>query len=162
MVRPYLQDEKIFLANYSDGLTDLSLNTMIEKCQTSKKVGSFLCVPPSQSFHVVSLAEDGRVQTIKNVRDAGLLINGGFFVFRQEIFDYMEEAEELVIEPFQRLIEKDLLMGYRYNRFWCMDTFKEQQELTDLLNQGVAPWEVWREELNGGRSCVGRRLGHGH
>lgn len=162
MVRPHLEGEEMFLANYSDGLTDLPLNTMIEEFRASKKVGSFVCVPPSQSFHVVSLADDGQVRTIQNVRDAGLLINGGFFALRQEIFDYMDEGKELVIEPFQRLIEKDLLMGYRYKRFWCMDTFKEQQELTDLVNEGVAPWEVWRgEELNCMRSGVGGRLGRG-
>ena len=72
------------------------------------------------------------------------LINGGFFVFRKEIFNYMKAGEELVEEPFQRLIAKDELLGYKYDRWWCMDTFKEHQVLTDLYNLGNAPWEVWK------------------
>jgi NDP-sugar pyrophosphorylase family protein len=57
----------------------------------------------------------------------------------------MKNGEELVLDPFQRLIDVDLLMGYKYERFWSMDTFKEQQELTDMYNQGYAAWEVWKK-----------------
>ena len=58
----------------------------------------------------------------------------------------MKPGEELVMQPFERLIQKDLLLGYKCDRFWAMDTFKEQQELTDLNNQGNAPWEVWKKD----------------
>lgn len=143
-VRPYLEGENMFLANYTDGLTDMPLDMMLAKFEASGKVASFVCAPPSQSFHVVDLRANGAVSKIQYVKDSGLLINGGFFVFRQEIFNYLHAGEELVIEPFQRLIRRDLLMGYKYDRFWCMDTFKEQQELSDLVTQGTAPWEVWR------------------
>jgi len=72
------------------------------------------------------------------------MINGGFFVLRKSIFDYMKPGEELVVEPFQRLIEEHQLIGYQYPDWWCMDTFKEHQVLTDMYNEGKAPWEVWR------------------
>jgi glucose-1-phosphate cytidylyltransferase len=144
-VEPYLKGEELFLANYADGLTDMPLNLMIQQFQISQKLGAFVCTRPSQSFHVVTLKADGLVNSIQYVRDAGILINGGYFVFRKEIFDYIREGEELVLEPFQRLMKKDLLLGYKYDRFWCMDTFKEQQELTDLYNLGCAPWELWRK-----------------
>jgi len=144
IVQPYLQGDDYFLANYSDGLTDMALDQMIQEFMSSNKVAAFVCASPSQSFHVVSLGHEGKVETIQYVRDSGLLVNGGYFVFRKEIFDYLGKGEELVLEPFQRLIEKNLLMGYKVPRFWCMDTFKEQQELTDLSSQGCAPWEVWR------------------
>jgi glucose-1-phosphate cytidylyltransferase len=144
IVQPYLQGDDYFLANYSDGLTDMALDQMIREFMSTNKIAAFVCAPPSQSFHVVSLGHDGKVDKFERVKDAGVLINGGFFIFRKDIFSYMEEGEELVLEPFQRLIEKDLLIGYKVSRFWCMDTFKEQQELTDLVNQGTAPWEVWR------------------
>ena len=78
--------------------------------------------------------------------DPGLLVNSGFFVFRQEIFDYIRDGEDLVTDPFSRLIAENRLMGYRYDHFWCMDTFKEQQELTDLWARGQAPWELWKAE----------------
>ncbi len=144
LVQPYLEGEDMFLANYSDGLTDMPLQDMLHQFSKSGKVGGFVCARPSQSFHVVALGDGNNVTGITSAKEAGIRINGGFFVFRKEIFDYVREGEELVMEPFGRLIEKELLFGYKYDRFWCMDTFKEQQELTDLLNQGAAPWEVWR------------------
>jgi glucose-1-phosphate cytidylyltransferase len=144
-VRKYVEDEEMFLANYSDGLTDLELPKMIETFEQSGKVASFLAVPPSQSFHLVDLEGDaGDVASIRPVGESGILINGGFFALRNEIFDYIEPGEELVVEPFHRLIKERKLLGYRCDRFWCMDTFKEQQILTDLYNSGSAPWEVWK------------------
>jgi glucose-1-phosphate cytidylyltransferase len=148
-VRRHLEGEEMFLANYSDGLTDLDLPTMIETFRTSGKVASFMAVRPSQSFHLVDLDAEGDVASIQSVNESDLLINGGFFVLRQEIFDYMEPGEELVIEPFARLIKERRLLGYRYENFWCMDTFKEQQQLTDLYNSGRAPWEVWKTDALG-------------
>jgi glucose-1-phosphate cytidylyltransferase len=142
--RKYVEDEEQFLANYSDGLTDLHLPTMIEAFEASGKVASFLAVPPSQTFHLVDVEPTGDVTSILPVNESDLLINGGFFVLRQEIFDYIEPGEELVLAPFARLMKQHQLLGYRYDHFWCMDTFKEQQQLTDLYNSGCAPWEVWK------------------
>jgi glucose-1-phosphate cytidylyltransferase len=78
------------------------------------------------------------------VGDVGLLVNAGFFTFRRDIFDYIQAGEDLVGPPFQRLIKKNLVMGYKYDRFWSMDTFKEQQELSDICTRGDAPWELWK------------------
>jgi glucose-1-phosphate cytidylyltransferase len=143
-VEKHLKGEEMFLANYSDGLTDMPLPAMIDKFTGSGKVASFMCAPPSQSFHIVTIEDGDRVSKIQYVRESGIRVNAGYFVFRKEIFDYMEAGEELVIQPFQRLMEKHLLMAYKYDHFWAMDTFKEQQELSDMYNQGNAPWEVWR------------------
>ena len=143
-VRPYLEGESMFLANYSDGVTDLPLASYIEHFTARDKVGSFLAVTPSHSCHVVSV--DGDVaKGIQPITKSGLLINGGFFAFREEIFDYMQEGEELVEEPFQRLIRQEQLIAYKYDGYWaCMDTFKDRQQLDDLFSRGCAPWEVWK------------------
>jgi glucose-1-phosphate cytidylyltransferase len=146
LVRKHLQGEEMFLANYSDGLTDMPLPEMVTTFARSGKVACFMCAPPSQTFHIVTLEDGDRVSRIQYIRDSGLRVNAGYFAFRQEIFDYINPGEDLVIEPFQRLTDKGLLMGYKYDHFWAMDTFKEQQELTDLFNQGRAPWEVWRAD----------------
>jgi glucose-1-phosphate cytidylyltransferase len=143
-VEKYLAGEDVFLANYSDGLTNLPLPQVIDFFKRSGKIASFLCVKPPHSFHVVKLAEGNLISSIQYVRDTDTLINGGFFVFRKEIFDYMEPGEELVVEPFQRLIAQNQLIGYPYADWWCMDTFKEHQVLTDMYNLGNAPWEVWK------------------
>jgi glucose-1-phosphate cytidylyltransferase len=148
-VRKHVQDEEIFLANYADGLTDLHLPDMIDTFKASDKVASFMAVPPSQSFHLVDVEDDGNVTSIKSVTESDLLINGGYFALRREIFDYMYPGDELVQEPFARLMKERKLLGYRYDRFWVMDTFKEQQQLTDLCETGCAPWEVWKSNGNG-------------
>ncbi len=148
-VEEYLEGEEVFLANYSDGLTDLHLPDLIEDFYKHKKVASFLCVKPSQSFHLVSSQENGCVNDIKDIKQAGIRINGGFFVFNKDIFKHMEAGEELVLEPFQRLIQLRQLFAYNYDGFWgCMDTFKEQQQLDDMYTQGKAPWVVWKSLNN--------------
>jgi glucose-1-phosphate cytidylyltransferase len=145
-VRHLVQDEEYFMANYSDGLTDMPLPVMVDKFKRSGKVGAFVCAPPSQTFHVVKLKNGGGVASIQPVHKSGMLINGGFFVFRNDIFKYMKAGEELVGAPFERLMAANQVMGYKYDRFWCMDTFKEQQELSDMCIRGDAPWEVWKQK----------------
>jgi glucose-1-phosphate cytidylyltransferase len=147
-VERYVQHEDVFLANYADGVTDFPLPSMIDHFVQSGKVAAFLCVQPTQSFHVVSLGEEHRVTGIQSLARSGLYINGGYFIFRKEIFQYMQEGEELVEEPFRRLVDKGLLAGYRHDGFWLpMDTFKDKQLLEDMYARGAAPWEVWK---NGG------------
>jgi glucose-1-phosphate cytidylyltransferase len=144
LVEKYIGEDEYFLANYADGLTDMPLNDQISTFKQSGRTGCFMCARPSQTFHVVSLREDSSVESIKLVRDTDLWINAGFFVFRGEIFRYIESGEDLVRQPFDRLIKENQLLAYRYDRYWAMDTFKEQQELTDMLSQGDAPWQVWK------------------
>lgn len=148
-VRRYVEDEEIFLANYADGLTDLHLPHMLDMFRESGKVAAFMAVPPSQSFHLVEVQDDGDVSSIRSVSESDLLINGGYFALRHEIFDYLYPGDELVLEPFARLMKERKLLGYRYDRFWVMDTFKEQQQLSDLYDSGNAPWEVWKTDGNG-------------
>jgi len=146
-VKRYVEDDEMFLANYSDGLTDLDLPTMVDTFRESGKVASFLAARPSQSFHLVDVQPDGEVRSIRPVRESNVIINAGFFCLRREIFDYIRPGDELVNAPFHRLIAERKLLGHRYDRFWCMDTFKEQQELTDLYNSGKAPWELWKQKI---------------
>jgi glucose-1-phosphate cytidylyltransferase len=83
------------------------------------------------------------VEQISPLSQSDIWINGGFFVFRNELFRYINPGEELVREPFQRLIERRALLAHRTKCFWqCMDTFKDKQSLEEL-NMGRAPWKVW-------------------
>ena len=104
-VASHVDGDEMFLANYSDGLSDLPLDRYIEEFRSSDAIGSLLCVRPSQTFHPVHVDPDGVVIDIRAARDADVWINGGFFVFRPEIFDYLHEGEDLVEEPFNRLID---------------------------------------------------------
>lgn len=149
-VEPYVQSEPMFLANYSDGLSDLQLPQLVGQFERSNSIASLLLVQPTASFDIVQTEQDSQVTGICELRRSDIWINGGFFVFRREIFDYMNPGEELVREPFQRLIERKALMAYKYTGFWqCMDTFKDKQRLEEL-NQGAAPWKVWHN----GQACA--------
>jgi glucose-1-phosphate cytidylyltransferase len=143
-VKKYLENEEIFLANYADGLTNLYLPDQIEFFKKSGKTACFLCSKPSQSFHIVRLGEDSIVRELEYIRDSDVIINAGFFIFSRAIFGYIKDGEELVEAPFQRLMKRGELIGYQYDQFWCMDTFKEHQELNDRFNNGDSPWEVWK------------------
>jgi glucose-1-phosphate cytidylyltransferase len=144
-VEKHLAGEEMFLANYSDGLSDLPLDRYIDNFLKHDKIASFLSVKPAQTFHVVSTREDGIVTEIKHVNNSETQINGGFFAFKTEIFNYINEGEELVVEPFQRLIEKEELLAYKYDGFWaCMDTFRDKQMFDDMYSQGKTAWEVWK------------------
>ncbi len=145
-VRPHLAGEESFLANYTDGLTDLPLPRLIRAFQQRQATAMFLAVRPQQSWHTVDIDGDGAVRDIEPISDAGTWINGGFFVLHQRIFDFLEPGEELVHQPFQRLIARQELSALKYEGFWsCMDTYKDKQRLEDMVARGDTPWEVWNE-----------------
>ena len=146
-VRHHLEDDEVFLANYADGLSDAPLPTMIDDLKSSDAVASFLRVRPSQSFHCIDSDDAGRVRAIKPAQACDIWINGGYFVLRREIFDYLRPGEELVGEAFDRLTAADKLICHRHEGYFAaMDTFKEKQELSDLHARGEAPWELWRDD----------------
>jgi len=147
-VRNYLRGEETFLANYADGLTDMHLPSVIERFEAGGKIANFVSVRPNLTFHAVSSGPDGGVREIKPVMETDLRVNGGYFLFRRQIFDYIRPGEELVIEPFERLIAADQLRTYRHDGFTAsMDTFKDKQGLDEMYAKGRAPWEVWRKEV---------------
>jgi glucose-1-phosphate cytidylyltransferase len=145
-VEKYLDGEEIFLANYTDGLTDLHLPTLIENFKNVGCVATFLSFPPNLSYHIVNTGENGVVKEIREITKSNLRINSGYFAFRSEIFKYISNGEELVKEPFQRLIAEKQLIAHEHQGFFlAMDTFKDRQQMEDLLSRGVAPWEVWKK-----------------
>ncbi len=140
-VRQHVEGEEMFLANYSDGLTDVDLDDMIARFKASDKVACFLAVRPPLTYHLADIAPDGRVREFRSSQRSEMWINGGYFIFRKEIFDYMREGEELVLEPFSRLIAENKLMAYKYDGFWrSMDTLRDRQVLEDMVEQGKTPW----------------------
>jgi glucose-1-phosphate cytidylyltransferase len=144
-VEEHLEGEQTFLANYSDDLTDLHLPRLIEYHQQQQSIATFLAVRPRQTIHEVKIAADGRVRQISPIHSADVWVNGGFFVLDRQIFDYLGAGEELVVEPFHRLIEEDRLAALKYDGFWgCMDTYKEKQTLDEMVARGETPWQLWK------------------
>lgn len=144
-VRQHLAGEPVFLANYSDGLSDLPLDRMIADFEARQVVASFAAVRPATSFHAVRLDDTGLVTDIGPLDEQAAAINGGFFILRQSIFDYIREGEELVEQPFARLIAQRQLAAYPYTGFWrAMDTFKDKIAFDRMESHGDCPWMVWR------------------
>jgi glucose-1-phosphate cytidylyltransferase len=143
-VKDHLDGEDVFLANYTDGLCNLDLNCYIDDFYNSGKIGCFLSVKPSFTFHVVSSDDDGTVKSIEPQTQAGIWINGGFFVLRKEIFDYIQEGEELVEQPFARLIAQEQLMTHKHTGFFAsIDTLREKVMFDEMYAQGDTPWMLW-------------------
>jgi glucose-1-phosphate cytidylyltransferase len=144
-VRHLLEGEERFLANYSDGLSDLPLDRYLADVMRRDPIASLLAVRPSASFHAVHSDADGTVTSLQDVSASDYWINAGFFCLRGDIFDHMQEGEELVLEPFSRLIAKKRLFAYNYSGFWAaMDTFKDKIRLDRMEARGDCPWKVWQ------------------
>jgi glucose-1-phosphate cytidylyltransferase len=146
-VKKYLQGEEMFLANYADGLSDLPLNQHIDEFRNSDAIARFIAVKPAQSFHIVESAADGYVTGFGRSTDTDYWVNAGYFVLRQSIFDHIQEGDELVEQPFERLIQKRKLTVDRYSGFWQqMDTLKDKIAYDRLEARGECPWMVWRND----------------
>ena len=153
-VRKYVAGEEMFLANYTDGLSDLPLPEMIEAFRQSDALAAFVRVRPNLSYHFVETDGAGRVTGMHDIARSGIRVNGGFFIFRQGIFDYLREGEDLVDAPFQRLIDDGRLLGWDYDGFWLpMDTAKDRARYDELWQSGKPPWVLWRP--NGHRGAKG-------
>jgi glucose-1-phosphate cytidylyltransferase len=155
-IASHLGDDPYFLATYGDGLTDAPLPDMIDRLRTSGKTALFLSVRPMQNLHVVDADVDGVVSAVEDMQKASVWINGGFFVFRRDVFQYVNPGEDLVVEPFRRLIDHGELLTYRYEGFWePMDTIHDKQRLDELAESGRAPWR--RPGVVGDRSGLSSR-----
>lgn len=149
-VRRFVDGEEMFLANYADVFTDVSLPDMISRFEASDAVVSLLAVPPQSSHHVVDIAEDGFITQVTPVRDLRQWENGGYFVLRGDIFDYLNEGEDLVEDALARLVPGRRVLAYPYKGYWSpADTVKERAKLEEMYHQGHCPWMVWDPERSG-------------
>jgi glucose-1-phosphate cytidylyltransferase len=144
-VRPYLDEDDMFLANYGDVLTDAPMDELISRFAAGNDVAQLLAVKPQDSFHVVEMDDGGRVSGLTPVADLSMRINGGYFVLRKEIFDYLNEGEDLVMDGCVRAAAAGRMRAVPYDGFWApMDTLKERSALETMYKSGVSPWALWR------------------
>jgi glucose-1-phosphate cytidylyltransferase len=149
-VRRFVSDETMFLANYADVFTNAPLPDMIGQFEASSAVVSLLAVPPQSSHHVVDIDDDGLVTQVTPVRNLRQWENGGYFVLRPEIFDYLNEGEDLVEDALVRLVPQQRVLAYPYKGYWSpADTVKERAQLEEMYHRGQCPWMVWDPERSG-------------
>jgi glucose-1-phosphate cytidylyltransferase len=143
-VRAHVENEEVFLANYADTLTDAPLLDMIDNVRRSDAVGSLLAVPPQAAFHLVSVDDDRKVTRIDQVSRMPFWENGGYFVFKPEIFDVLGENEDLVEDALGRLTRAGRVIAHCHTGFWApADTLKERAVLEEMYHRGDRPWMVW-------------------
>ena len=146
-VRHFVDGEPMFMANYADVLTDASLPDMIDQFKASSAVATLLAVPLQSSHHVVEMGDDGLITRLSPMRDLRQWENGGYFVLRPEIFNYLNGGEDLVEDAFMRLVPQERLLAYTYKGYWSpADTVKERTRLEQMYERGYCPWMVWDED----------------
>jgi glucose-1-phosphate cytidylyltransferase len=146
-VRPHIGDDEVFLANYGDVLTDAPMNDIISDFLETDAAGTLLAVKPQDSFHVVQIQDGNKVTGLEAVADMAMRINGGYFVLRQSIFEYLNEDEDLVMNACVRAAADGRMLAVPYDGFWApMDTLKERTALEVLYSGGQSPWALWRKE----------------
>jgi len=150
-VRKFVGDEPMFMANYADVLTNASLPDIISRFEESDAVASLLAVPPQSSHHVVEIGDDGVINQVTPMRDLRQWENGGYFVLRPEIFDYLGDGEDLVEDAImRRLVPQRRVIAYPYKGYWCpADTVKERAMLEDMYHRGDCPWMIWDPDRSG-------------
>lgn len=147
-VRKYLAGEKNFFLTYGDGLSDVDLKTLLAYHEAHGKIMTVSGVHPTGRFGEILSDERGRVVEFhEKPKSGGGRVSGGFFLCRRELFDYLEDRDDLVFEtePMSRLARDGQLMVYEHDGFWQpMDTPREHAALNALYDEGNAPWMPWR------------------
>ena len=137
--------ESTFMATYGDGLGNVPIRELIEFHKRHGKIATVTGVRPPTRFGVLGI-DDGRVTHFEE-KPSGAegWVNGGFFVFEPEVFDYIEgDHEPLERAPMERLTRDGQLMAFQHEGYWQpMDTLRQKQELERLWATGSAPWKVW-------------------
>lgn len=142
-VESSLGGEQRFFATYGDGLSDVNLNALLEFHQSHGKIATLTAVNPISTFGLLDIDENSGVRRFQEKPKLNEWINGGFFVFEREIFDYLNADSTLEKSPFRALAAEGQLMAYRHDGFWkCMDTYKDSIEMNELWAEG-APWRSW-------------------
>jgi glucose-1-phosphate cytidylyltransferase len=145
-VRQHVAGERVFLANYGDIVTDAPLDQLVADFQARTEVAALVAVRPQHTFHLVE-ADGTQVRGLRDAQRADMWINGGYYMFREGIFDVIQPGEELVDAPFDRLIASGQLAAYRHEGFHVsLDTLKDLERLQALSESGRLPWAVWAEE----------------
>ncbi len=140
----HLIDGDKFLANYSDGLSDVDLDRLVEFHDGHGKVATVTGFHPYSKYGVVRADEDGVVYHWQEKPLMNDLTSGGFFVFDKRLFDYLDDDGALEVEPFREIAAQQQMALFEHQGFWqCMDTFKEAQAMNALWASGAAPWRIY-------------------
>jgi len=146
-IRQYVGDDENFLLTYGDGLSNINLDALLRFHKSHGRVLTVTGVrPPGRYGELVSDTDSLATEFNEKPQASGGRISGGFFVCRRELFDYLDDRDDLLFEqePMQALVHDRQLAVYEHDDFWqCMDTHRDWQLLNTLFKQGQTPWTIW-------------------
>jgi glucose-1-phosphate cytidylyltransferase len=146
-IQKYVGDED-FCLTYGDGVCDVNISEAIKFHKSHGKAATLTAVKPAGRFGVLELSDDE--ETVRNFHEKpsgdGNYINGGFFVFSPQVFDYIPNGEEVILEqePLRNMVKANQLLSFKHEDFWyAMDTQRDKIHLENLWSAGKAPWKIW-------------------
>jgi len=145
-IQPYIGDEP-FMLTYGDGLSTVDVAKLVAYHKNHGKLATVTSVQPSGRFGALEFGEDNSISGFREKpRGDGAWINGGFFVLRPDVFDYIDGDHTIFEkEPLEGLARAGQLAAYKHSGFWqAMDTLRDKNHLEDLWKSGMAPWKVWK------------------
>jgi glucose-1-phosphate cytidylyltransferase len=145
-VREYLGDQT-FMVTYGDGVADIDVPRLLDFHRDSGKFATVTAVRPPSRFGGMAIENGMVTDFIEKPQIGEGWINGGFFVFEPQLFDYLKGDETLLErEPLENLARDGQLAAYRHDRFWqCMDTLRDVHFLNELWQGGSPPWKLWEQ-----------------
>lgn len=145
-LRSYL-DKETFCLTYGDGVANVDVRKVIDFHKSHGKIATVTAVRPPARFGGIKLSSTGQVETFVEKPQLGEgWINGGFFVFNPQIFDYIEDDQTILeAHVLETLAKENQLYAYEHEDFWqCMDTLRDKRLLETLWQNGKAPWKTWQ------------------
>jgi len=140
-IESYIEGDT-FMMTYGDGVSDIDIRKLLEYHRKMGKIATVTGVHPMTRFGELDI-EDGLVKEFREKPQVKTgLINGGFFVFQKEVFNYLSQDGSLEREPLERLARDGELAIFRHDGFWhCMDTYRDMEQLNEIWATGNAPWK---------------------
>jgi len=137
------EQDQYFMVTYGDGVTDLNISKLFEFHKKQKTIGTITGVHPRSKFGLVRVGNRNLVTKFVEKPVLSEYVNGGYMVFSQQVFSYLK-AGETEHPALVRLATEKQLSLYNHDGFWfCMDTYKEVEELNELWNSKRPPWKIW-------------------
>ena len=135
-----------FCLTYGDGLSDVNINNLISFHKEKKSLGTLTAIHPPEKFGVLTLSDYHVTKFSEKHTGESSWINGGFFVFEPELFDYLQDGDSTILEkkPLENLATDKKLSAFKHTGFWHpMDTLRDKNHLENLWNTKTAPWKIW-------------------
>jgi glucose-1-phosphate cytidylyltransferase len=135
-----------FCVTYGDGVSNIDINNLISFHKEKKSVATLTAIHPPERFGVLELEGEYVMEFHEKHSGESSWINGGFFVFEPEIFDYIQNGDSTILErmPFETLAKEKKLTAFKHNGFWYpMDTLRDKKHLENLWTSDKAPWKKW-------------------